>query len=139
VTDLDELLDLALSIVVRVMPTLAEARAKASADPHAMVHATKSTNTDMVTEMDLWAERYITDALVSARPLDAIIGEEGTRRDGSSDVQWYVDPIDGTKSFSHGVPLYSNLLAMFDATGSAVGVINVPALDEVVYAARGAG
>src|SRR4051812_16061747 len=55
VTDLDELLDLAQSIVVRVMATLADTRADASADPQSLVHATKSTKTDMVTEMDLWA------------------------------------------------------------------------------------
>ena len=71
------------------------------------VRATKSTNTDMVTEMDLWAERHITDALVSARPHDAIIGEEGTRRDGSSGVHWYVDPIDGTTNYLYGHPGHS--------------------------------
>jgi myo-inositol-1(or 4)-monophosphatase len=139
VTDLDELLDLALSIVVRVMPTLAEARAKASADPHAMVHATKSTNTAMVTEMDLWAERYITDALVSARPLDAIIGEEGTRRDGSSDVQWYVDPIDGTTNYLYGHPGYSVSIGASVDGALAVGVVGDPTLGEVFRARRGGG
>ena len=92
-----------------------------------------------VTEADRAAEAFIRDELRRRFPHDSIIGEEFADHVGSTDRTWYVDPIDGTKSFSHGVPLYSNLLAMFDATGSAVGVINVPALDEVVYAARGAG
>src|SRR4029434_7364989 len=81
VTDLDELLELAQSIVVRVMVTLADTRAGASTNPQTLVHATKSTNTDMVTEMDLWAERHITEALISARPHDAIVGDGGTRRE----------------------------------------------------------
>ena len=50
-----------------------------------------------------WAERYITDALIVARPHDAIVGEEGTRRDGSSGVHWYVDPIDGTTNYPTGI------------------------------------
>ena len=86
-----------------------------------------------VTEADRAAEAFIRDELRRRFPHDSIIGEEFADHVGSTDRTWYVDPIDGTKSFSHGVPLYSNLLAMFDATGSAVGVINVPALDEVVY------
>ena len=50
-----------------------------------------------------------------------------------------IDPIDGTKSFTHGVPLYSNLLALYDEPGCAIGVINLPALGETVYAGRGLG
>ena len=139
VTDLDELLELALSISLRVMATLADARSNASADPHALVHATKSTNTDMVTEMDLWAERYITDALVEARPHDAIVGEEGTRRDGSSGVHWYVDPIDGTTNYLYGHPGYSVSIGASVDGELAVGVVGDPTLGEVFRARRGGG
>ena len=92
-----------------------------------------------VTQADRAAETLIRGELRRRFPDDSIIGEEFADHVGSSGRTWYVDPIDGTKSFSHGVPLYSNLLAMFDDAGSAVGVINLPALGEVVYAARGAG
>ena len=92
-----------------------------------------------VTEADRAAEAFIRDELRRRFPDDSIVGEEFADHAGSSERTWYVDPIDGTKAFSHGVPLYSNLLALFDNGGSAVGVINIPALDEVVYAGRGAG
>jgi histidinol-phosphatase len=92
-----------------------------------------------VTEADRAAEVFIRDELRRQFPYDSIVGEEFDAHTGSSDRTWYVDPIDGTRAFSHGVPLYSNLLAMLDSDGSALGVVNLPALDEVVYAARGAG
>jgi myo-inositol-1(or 4)-monophosphatase len=139
VTDLDELLELAQSIVVRVMVTLADTRAGASTDPQTLVHATKSTNTDMVTEMDLWAERHITEALISARPHDAIVGEEGTRREGSSGVHWYVDPIDGTTNYLYGHPGYSVSIGASVDGELAVGVVGDPTLGEVFRARRGGG
>jgi myo-inositol-1(or 4)-monophosphatase len=139
VTDLDELLDLACSIVSRVMTPLADARAAASTDPRSMVAGTKTTATDMVTEMDLWAERVITDSLVAARPRDAIIGEEGTRRDGSSGVHWYVDPIDGTTNYLYGHPGYSVSLGATVDGALAVGVVGDPTLGEMFRARRGGG
>ena len=92
-----------------------------------------------VTQADRAAESFIRDELRRRFPDDSIVGEEFADHAGSSGRTWYVDPIDGTKAFSHGVPLYSNLLALFDNSGSAVGVINMPALDEIVYAGRGLG
>jgi len=92
-----------------------------------------------VTEADRAAEVFIRDELRRRFPRDSIVGEEFDTYVGSSDRTWYIDPIDGTKAFSHGVPLYSNLLALLDRDGCAVGVVNLPALDEVVYAARGTG
>ncbi|MEO8696029.1 MAG: inositol monophosphatase family protein [Acidimicrobiales bacterium] len=92
-----------------------------------------------VTQADRAAETFIRDELRRRFPDDSIVGEEFADHVGSSARTWYVDPIDGTKAFSHGVPLYSNLLALFDSAGPAVGVINIPALGEVVYAGRGLG
>ena len=92
-----------------------------------------------VTQADRAAEVFIRDELRRRFPDDSIVGEEFADHVGSSARMWYIDPIDGTKAFSHGVPLYSNLLGLLDRDGSAIGVINIPALGEVVYAGRGLG
>jgi histidinol-phosphatase len=92
-----------------------------------------------VTEADRAAERYLRERIVERHPADAVIGEEEPDSTGSSDRTWIIDPIDGTSSFTRGVPLYSNLLAVYDEHGPAVGVINLPALGETVYAGRGLG
>jgi fructose-1,6-bisphosphatase/inositol monophosphatase family enzyme len=139
VTDLDELLDLACAIVTRVMKPLADARAEAATDPHALVRGTKSTGTDMVTEMDLWAERVITESLAHARPHDAIVGEEGTRRDGTTGVQWYIDPIDGTTNYLYGHPGYSVSVGASVDGELMVGVVGDPTLGDLFRARRGGG
>ena len=66
-----------------------------------------------------------------------MLGEEEAPTAGTSGRRWILDPIDGTKAFTCGVPLYSNLLALEDEHGIAVGVINLPALGETVWAGRG--
>lgn len=92
-----------------------------------------------VTEADRDAEAYIRAELASAHPHDAVLGEEGGDRAGTTGRRWIIDPIDGTKAFMRGVPLYSNLLAVEDDHGWAIGVINLPAAGECVYAGRGLG
>jgi histidinol phosphatase-like enzyme (inositol monophosphatase family) len=98
----------------------------------------KSDNSP-VTIADRAAEQFLRERITHYWPDHGIIGEEYGRQTGSTDFTWIIDPIDGTKSFSHGVPLYANLLALTDTTGSLVGVANYPALNETVYAARGQG
>lgn len=92
-----------------------------------------------VTEADRAAERHVRARLAERYPHDAVHGEEESDRAGSSGRTWVIDPIDGTKAFSRGVPLYSNLVALIDEHGPAVGVINLPALGETVWAGRGLG
>ena len=92
-----------------------------------------------VTEADRDAESFLRAELAAAHPADAILGEEEGAASGTSGRRWIIDPIDGTKAFMRGVPLYSNLLAVADEHGWAIGVINLPALDECVYAGRGLG
>ena len=58
---------------------------------------------------------------------------------GTSGFRWILDPIDGTKSFIHGVPLYGTLVGVEHEGQPVVGVVYIPALDECVYAARGQG
>jgi histidinol-phosphatase len=92
-----------------------------------------------VTVADRGAERLIRERIAAAFPGDTVLGEEEADQVGSSGRRWIIDPIDGTKAFTHGVPLYTNLLAFDDEHGPAVGVINVPALGETVWAGRGLG
>jgi histidinol phosphatase-like enzyme (inositol monophosphatase family) len=92
-----------------------------------------------VTIADREAERFVREQLEELFPDDGILGEEEAEKIGTSGRRWILDPIDGTKAFTRGVPLYTNLLALEDEDGISVGVINVPALDETVAAGRGLG
>lgn len=92
-----------------------------------------------VTDADRAAERFLRQEIERRHPYDGILGEEEAERPGSSGRRWIIDPIDGTKAFTRGVPLYTTLLAVWDEHGPAVGVIDMPALGETVYAGRGLG
>lgn len=92
-----------------------------------------------VTAADRGAEAQLRAEIAETFPDDGIFGEEQAETPGTSGRRWIIDPIDGTKAFTHGVPLYTNLLALQDVHGIAVGVINIPALGETVYAGRGLG
>ena len=92
-----------------------------------------------VTIADKNAEKLIRAELEKRFPNDAILGEEFGEQAGSSVFQWIVDPIDGTKSFICGVPLYSTLVGVVRDRECLGGVIYVPALDEIVFAASGSG
>jgi histidinol phosphatase-like enzyme (inositol monophosphatase family) len=92
-----------------------------------------------VTDADRDAEESLRAAIERAFPADAILGEEFGEREGTSGYRWIIDPIDGTKSFVHGVPLWGTLVAVERDRRSVAGVILMPALDEVVYASEGAG
>ena len=92
-----------------------------------------------VTIADRQAEEHLRRRIAERFPADAILGEELPDRPGSSGYRWILDPIDGTKSFIHGVPLYGTLVGVEHAGKSVIGVIHIPALDECVYAAVGSG
>lgn len=92
-----------------------------------------------VTQADHAAERILRQELLGAFPHDAFLGEESGTAAGTSGYEWIVDPIDGTKSFIRGVPLYATLVGCRHGGRGIVGVIAIPALDEVVYAAAGGG
>jgi histidinol phosphatase-like enzyme (inositol monophosphatase family) len=92
-----------------------------------------------VTVADRGSELLLRQRIAEAFPDDAILGEEFPERPGSSGFRWVLDPIDGTKSFIHGVPLYGTLVGVEKEGESVAGVIHMPALDECVYAAAGQG
>lgn len=93
-----------------------------------------------VTVADREAERVIRERIGRFYPDHSILGEEqGDTRGGNDDYRWYVDPIDGTKSFIHGVPMYGVLVAVERRGQPLVGVVYLPASDEMVAAADGMG
>jgi histidinol-phosphatase len=93
----------------------------------------------VVTEADRRTEQTIRESIRSRFPDHNIIGEEYGEENSGSDFSWIVDPIDGTQSFVHGVPLYGVLLGLEYRNEVILGVVNCPAVDEMVYAARGEG
>lgn len=99
---------------------------------------TKSDDTP-VTIADREAERMIRSVIEKHFPTHSIVGEEHGSTRGDPDYAWYVDPIDGTKSFIHGIPLYSVLIGLEIRGRVDVGVIYLPALDEMLAAATGEG
>jgi myo-inositol-1(or 4)-monophosphatase len=100
---------------------------------------TKSTGTDMVTEMDHAAERLIVEVITRARPHDGLVGEEGTARKGTSGVHWLIDPIDGTTNYLYGHPGFA--VSIGAAVGDEViaGVVADPLHREVFTAVRNGG
>jgi histidinol phosphatase-like enzyme (inositol monophosphatase family) len=92
-----------------------------------------------VTAADLATETLIRERVGALFPNDHIVGEEHGTSTGSGSRTWVIDPIDGTKAFARGVELYSCLLAVNDEHGPLISVIALPALGEVVSAARGLG
>ena len=132
--DLQPLLDLAVDVARRAGALLLDGLA----DVRTTVE-TKSTRTDMVTEMDRSSERLVAGALRAARPDDAILGEEGTSSGGTSGVRWVVDPLDGTTNYLYGFPAWAVSVAAERDGESVVGVVHDALHDETFTAVRGGG
>lgn len=92
-----------------------------------------------VTIADRSAEILIRDRIGKYFPADGIIGEEFGEAAGTSGWRWILDPIDGTKSFISGVPMYGTMIGLERDGRSWAGVVYIPGLDEGVYAAHGQG
>ncbi|MBM4458351.1 MAG: inositol monophosphatase family protein [Chloroflexi bacterium] len=103
-----------------------------------LVTQRKADNSE-VTLADRQAEEKLRELIGRYWPDHGIIGEEFGSQPAGSRLTWILDPIDGTRSFVHGVPLYSMLIALVDGETPLLGVIHLPALNETVYAAQGAG
>jgi fructose-1,6-bisphosphatase/inositol monophosphatase family enzyme len=102
--------------------------------------ATKSNDADWVTETDLAIERHIRAAVRDRFPGHRLVGEEyGASDEEDAPATWYVDPVDGTTNFVHGLPWSSVSLAVVDEAGPAVGVVADPYRREVFSAVRGRG
>jgi len=103
------------------------------------VAATKSSPTDVVTEMDRSAERLIVNLIKERRPDDGVLAEEGSADTGTTGVRWLVDPIDGTVNYLYGLPGWSVSIGVEVDGDLAVGVVGVPTFGESYTAVRGEG
>lgn len=92
-----------------------------------------------VTAADRGAEQLLRAEIAKEFPGDGVLGEEFGDTPGTNGFRWILDPIDGTKSFIHGVPLFGTLIGLEYQGECVLGVCGFPALDEVVYGATGLG
>ncbi|MBA2951482.1 inositol monophosphatase family protein [Streptomyces himalayensis] len=129
-----ELLELALEAALRAGEFLRDGR---PADLG--VAATKSSAVDVVTEMDIASEKLITGLLTDRRPDDGVLGEEGASIEGSSGVQWVIDPLDGTVNYLYGLPSWAVSIAARKDGETLVGVVHAPMRGETCRAVLGEG
>ena len=101
--------------------------------------STKSSGTDMVSEMDRASEALIVKGILGERPDDAILGEETGSRDGNSGVRWVIDPLDGTTNYLYRHPTWSVSIGVEVHGEAHVGVVTAPGHHEVFTAVRGQG
>ncbi len=131
--DLDSLAALARDVAAEAGRVLLHER------PAHLSVGTKSTPTDVVTEMDTRAERLLVDRIRAARPDDGFLGEEGASTAGSSGVRWVLDPLDGTVNYLYELPVWAVSVAAEVDGVVQVGVVEVPVLGETFEAVRGRG
>lgn len=129
---MNEILNLAVDIAERAGTLLLDRPAKLDID-------TKSSDIDIVTQMDRASEKLIVDAIRDARPDDGIIGEEGADRPSKSGYTWVIDPIDGTVNYFYNMHGWSVSIAVKDDKGPIVGVVYAPTLNSMYTATRGGG
>jgi myo-inositol-1(or 4)-monophosphatase len=102
--------------------------------------STKTSAADWVTETDLAVERHVREVLRERFPGDRIVGEEYGAIDAEAPAAtWYVDPVDGTTNFVHGLPFSSFSIVAVDGEGAAAGAVADPYRGEILSAVRGGG
>jgi myo-inositol-1(or 4)-monophosphatase len=132
--DPDALVELAGDAARRAVRLLLDGMGRARATVE-----TKSSTTDMVTEMDRASERLIVSTLLAERPDDGIVAEEGSARAGTSGLRWVIDPLDGTTNYLYGHPGWAVSIAAEGATGVVAGVVADGVHGELFTAVRGGG
>jgi myo-inositol-1(or 4)-monophosphatase len=100
---------------------------------------TKTSRTDLVSEVDREAERVVVAGIRAVRPDDAILGEEGGAHDGTSGVRWIIDPLDGTTNYVYRYPAYSVSIGVEVDGVLCAGVVHDSVHDRVYVAVRGSG
>ena len=109
---------------------------------HRNFHTTTKPDMTPVTNVDHEVEESLRQCVSDYRPNDTFYGEEFGANDGSKEFtgrRWIVDPIDGTKNFVRGVPVFATLIGLYDGSTPLLGVVSAPALGRRWGAARGEG
>lgn len=130
---MSELLELATAIA-REAGGIARARFH---DPRTI--RTKTSEIDLVTDVDHALDKLIRERIRAARPSDALLTEENTAEDGTSGVRWIVDPLDGTTNYAHAFPHFAISIGVEVGGERTVGVVYDPMRDELFCAERGHG
>lgn len=131
--DADDLLKLAREVSLEAAAMLAGRNGRT------VVVSTKSSPTDVVTEMDQAAELLIRQRILARRPGDAILGEEGGQTGAGGRVRWVVDPLDGTVNYLYGLPDWAVSIAAETDGQIVAGAVCVPGRDTMYYARLGGG
>jgi histidinol phosphatase-like enzyme (inositol monophosphatase family) len=111
----------------------------------ALAHQAKGLNPEIkpddspVTAADRESERLIAKTLGNAFPEDGVLGEEGSRKESRNGRRWIVDPIDGTRDFIRGLPLWCTMIALEENGEVKAGVVHFPPLNRTYWASRGGG
>ena len=100
---------------------------------------TKSTSTDVVTEIDTWAEAAVVEQLLAARPNDGLLGEEGASAAGTTGIVWVIDPIDGTTNLLYDIPGFNVSIGVEQDGQPVAGAVYDPIRDELFSAGVGQG
>jgi myo-inositol-1(or 4)-monophosphatase len=131
-SDKAELLDLALRVGKKAAELL-------SVRPDILEVSTKSSDVDIVTQMDKASEALIVSSILAERPHDGMIGEEGADRTSTSGITWVIDPLDGTVNYFYAIPGWNVSIAAKDQDGVVVGVVISPTINSTWWATRGGG
>ena len=99
----------------------------------------KSASIDLVTEVDVWSEHFLLEKIRTHYPTHSVLTEETGVHEGDAEYIWVIDPIDGTTNYAHGFPLFSISVAVQYRQETVIGVVYVPALDELYEAVKGYG
>ena len=99
----------------------------------------KSASIDLVTDVDIWSEQFLLDKIRNYYPQHAVLTEESGVHKGEAEYEWVIDPIDGTTNYAHGFPLFCISIAVRFRGEAVIGVVYVPALDELYEAIKGHG
>ncbi len=103
------------------------------------VTAQQKADESPVTIADKESEKLIAGLIADSFPDDGILGEEGANRQGTSGRRWIIDPIDGTRDFVRGNPLWCVLMGLEEADDVVAGVVHFPVLNQTTWATRGGG
>ena len=118
---------------------VAEARTRLLAIPRDDIQAEKKADNSFVTRADRETELFLREQLQVHFPEHSILGEEFPSVEKDSPFTWIIDPIDGTHSFKHNIPLYGIMICLVEDGKPVVSIVDLPAIDRCYAAAKGAG